>query len=186
MMPQKHTPLQSFPFDIRIVEKRCSYGNTIFINLVLIKSKRNSDVVNILDMYVKDCHFLANSAPEGGNVSDHEKSGKSRNFPLVCKIRAEPAPRRSWYRPPTAFLPPAAPFLSAAKEIGERTPPKTDGFWISFRRLPPHSGSSEMLNRRISLRAAAFALKCAGACPIKLTLSGMKKDAAWRLFYVSV
>ena len=30
-------------------------------------------------------------------------------------------------------MPPAAPFLSAAKEMGERTPPKTNGFWISFR-----------------------------------------------------
>ena len=61
-----------------------------------------------------------------------------------------------------SFLPPAAPFLSTAKEMGERTPPKTHGFWISFRRLPPRSDSSEMLNRRISLRAAAFTLKCAG------------------------
>ena len=47
--------------------------------------------------------------------------------------------------------------------MGERTPPKTHGFWISFLRLPVCSDSSEMLNRRISLRAAAFALKCAGA-----------------------
>ena len=47
--------------------------------------------------------------------------------------------------------------------MGERTPPKTHGFWISFRRLPPRSDSSEMLNRRISLRAAAFTLKCAAA-----------------------
>ncbi len=47
--------------------------------------------------------------------------------------------------------------------MGERTPPKTHGFWISFCRLPPRSDSSEMLNRRISLRAAAFTLKCAGA-----------------------
>ena len=29
------------------------------------------------------------------------------------------------------FMPPAAIFLSAAKEIWKRTPPKTDGFWIS-------------------------------------------------------
>jgi hypothetical protein len=29
-------------------------------------------------------------------------------------------------------VPPAAPFLSAVKETGERTPPKTNGFWISF------------------------------------------------------
>ena len=30
------------------------------------------------------------------------------------------------------FLPPAAIFLSTAKEIWKRTPPKTDGFWISL------------------------------------------------------
>ncbi len=28
--------------------------------------------------------------------------------------------------------PPAAPFLPAAEEMGERTPPKTNGFWNSF------------------------------------------------------
>ena len=35
--------------------------------------------------------------------------------------------------PARSFLPmpPAAIFLSAAKEIWKRTPPKTDGFWIS-------------------------------------------------------
>ena len=108
MMPQKHTPLQSFPFDIRTVEKRCSYVNTISINLALIKSNGNSDVVNILDMYAKDRHFLANSAPEAGNVSNREKSGTSRNFPLMCKIMAETAPTRP------ILSPPAAPFLSAA------------------------------------------------------------------------
>jgi len=31
-----------------------------------------------------------------------------------------------------AFMPPAAIFLSTAKEIWKRTPPKTDGFWISL------------------------------------------------------
>ena len=107
-MPQKHTPLQSFPFDIRTVEKRCSYVNTISINLALIKSNGNSDVVNILDMYAKDRHFLANSAPEAGNVSNREKSRTSRNFPLMCKIMAETAPTRP------ILSPPAAPFLSAA------------------------------------------------------------------------
>jgi len=68
----------------------------------------------------------------------------------------------SLHPPPAALgsIPPGAPFLSAAKEMGERTPPKTHGFWISFRRLPVRSDSSEMLNRRISLRAAAFTLKC--------------------------
>ena len=30
-------------------------------------------------------------------------------------------------------MPPAAPFLPAAEEMGERTPPKTNGFWNSFR-----------------------------------------------------
>ena len=33
---------------------------------------------------------------------------------------------------PSSSMPPAAPFLSAAKEMGERTPPKTRGFWIPF------------------------------------------------------
>ena len=36
---------------------------------------------------------------------------------------------------PSFSMPPAAPFLSAAKEMGERTPPKTNGFWISFARF---------------------------------------------------
>ena len=31
-----------------------------------------------------------------------------------------------------AFMPPVAIFLSTAKEIWKRTPPKTDGFWISL------------------------------------------------------
>ena len=31
------------------------------------------------------------------------------------------------------FAPPAAPFLPAAEEVGKRTPPKTNGFWNSFR-----------------------------------------------------
>ena len=30
-------------------------------------------------------------------------------------------------------MPPAAPFLPAAEEMGERTPPKTHGLWNSFR-----------------------------------------------------
>ena len=30
------------------------------------------------------------------------------------------------------LLPPAAPFLPTAEEMGKRTPPKTNGFWISF------------------------------------------------------
>ena len=34
-----------------------------------------------------------------------------------------------------AFMPPAAIFLSTAKEIWKRTPPKTNGFWISLVRL---------------------------------------------------
>lgn len=88
MMPQKHTPLQSFPFDIRTVEKRCSYVNTISINLALIKQKRNSDVANILDTYVKNRHLFANSAPWAGNVSDDEKSG---NFPPAPRKPACPA-----------------------------------------------------------------------------------------------
>ena len=47
-------------------------------------------------------------------------------------------PRRPVFRSPIAgctrvlHLPPAAIFLSTAKEIWKRTPPKTDGFWISL------------------------------------------------------
>ncbi len=48
--------------------------------------------------------------------------------------------------------------------MGERTPPKTDGFWISFRRWPVRSDPSEMRNRHIPLSAAAFGLKCAVVC----------------------
>ena len=88
MLSQKHTPLQSFPFDIRTVEKRCSYVNTISINLALIKQKRNSDVANIPDTYVKNRHLFANSAPWAGNVSDNEKSG---NFPPAPRKPADPA-----------------------------------------------------------------------------------------------
>ena len=71
-----------------------------------------------------------------------------------------------------AGLSPTAPFLSAAKEMGERTPPKTDGFWISFRRWPARSNPSEMWNRRISLCAAAFALKRAGVCSFRVLRLG--------------
>ena len=41
---------------------------------------------------------------------------------------------------PTTFfsMPPAAIFLSTAKEIWKRTPPKTNGFWISLFRLQLH------------------------------------------------
>ncbi len=35
--------------------------------------------------------------------------------------------------PRPAFMPPVAIFLSTAKEIWKRTPPKTHGLWISFR-----------------------------------------------------
>ena len=40
---------------------------------------------------------------------------------------------------PTTFfsMPPAAIFLSTAKEIWKRTPPKTNGFWISLVRFQP-------------------------------------------------
>jgi len=56
----------------------------------------------------------------------------------------------------SAYLPPEAPFLSAAKEMGERTPPKTHGFWISFKsarpegphqHLPPTAASARFDNR---------------------------------------
>ncbi len=73
-------------------------------------------------MYVKDRHFLANSAPEDGNVSNREKSGKSRNFPPGAYLMASSASRPVTLLPVGAgfcparlvLVPPAAPFLSAA------------------------------------------------------------------------
>ena len=66
--------------------------------------------------------------------------------------------------------------------MGERTPPKTDGFWISFRRRAARSDPSEMWNRRISLCAAAFALKCAAIRFYRIQLlSGVRSTPA--LFY---
>ena len=49
----------------------------------------------------------------------------------IPRIRARVTFGRSG---PTTFfsMPPAAIFLSTAKEIWKRTPPKTNGFWISF------------------------------------------------------
>ena len=48
-------------------------------------------------------------------------SGGKRNIP---RFRAQV----TFFGP----LPPAAPFLPTAEEMGKRTPPKTNGFWISF------------------------------------------------------
>ena len=59
--------------------------------------------------------------------------------PFIFFRRESSAPSGAghfWPQRPAAqalSVPPAAPFLSAAKEMGERTPPKTNGFWISFR-----------------------------------------------------
>ena len=58
--------------------------------------------------------------------------------PFIFFRRESSAPSGAghfWPQRPAAqalSVPPAAPFLSAAKEMGERTPPKTNGFWISF------------------------------------------------------
>ena len=50
-------------------------------------------------------------------------------FPVGPCLRARVSPTGHFLE----LLPPAAPFLPAAEEMGERTPPKTNGFWISFR-----------------------------------------------------
>ena len=56
---------------------------------------------------------------------------------------------------PSSSMPPAAPFLSAAKEMGERTPPKTDGFWISFRPISMRQEKAPQGIGHESTRAAA-------------------------------
>ena len=55
----------------------------------------------------------------------------------------------------TLSVPPAAPFLSAAKEMGERTPPKTNGFWISFRPISMRQEKAPQGIGHESTRAAA-------------------------------
>ena len=44
-------------------------------------------------------------------------------------------------------MPPAAPFLPAAEEMGERTPPKTNGFWNSFRPIAVAAQKGSAMNR---------------------------------------
>jgi len=56
------------------------------------------------------------SGGEAGVLSKCERKRRTRQRPsLFC------------------YMPPAAPFLPAAEEMGERTPPKTHGLWNSFR-----------------------------------------------------
>ena len=64
---------------------------------------------------------------------------------------------------PSSSMPPAAPFLSAAKEMGERTPPKTNGFWNSFR---PITATPQKGPRRIApAPIPAAASTCRGEMP---------------------
>ena len=59
--------------------------------------------------------------------------------------------------------PPAAPFLPAAEEMGERTPPKTNGFWNSFR---PITATPQKGPRRIApAPIPAAASTCRGKMP---------------------
>ena len=59
--------------------------------------------------------------------------------------------------------PPAAPFLPAAEEMGERTPPKTNGFWNSFR---PITATPQKGPRRIApAPIPAAASTCRGEMP---------------------
>ena len=60
--------------------------------------------------------------------------------PKVTRARGRVTSSTLWLRRPRPRTPQgpavsAAPFLSAAKEMGERTPPKPNGFWISFARF---------------------------------------------------
>ena len=63
----------------------------------------------------------------------------------------------------TLSVPPAASFLSAAKEKRERTPPKTNGFWNSFR---PITATPQKGPRRIApAPIPAAASTCRGEMP---------------------
>ena len=68
--------------------------------------------------------------------------GKRRGCaPPLFALSVERAPRRAFCsrsffaagRMLSSPVPPAAPFLPTAEEMGERTPPKTHGLWNSFR-----------------------------------------------------
>ena len=62
---------------------------------------------------------------------------------------------------PSSSMPPAAPFLSAAKEMGERTPPKTNGFWNSFRPITatPQKGPRRIAPAPIPASASTYRRK---------------------------
>ena len=62
---------------------------------------------------------------------------------------------------PSSSMPPAAPFLSAAKEMGERTPPKTNGFWNSFRPITatPQKGPRRIAPAPIPAAASTYRRK---------------------------
>jgi hypothetical protein len=69
-----------------------------------------------------------------------ERQKRRGTAPPLFALSVERAPRRAFCsrsffaagRVLSSPVPPAAPFLPAAEEMGERTPPKTNGFWISF------------------------------------------------------
>ena len=84
-------------------------------------------------------------APRRGRRPRRPVSAHHR-IPVYSRLslRRGRRPRRPVFRSPIAgctrvlHLPPVAIFLSTAKEIWKRTPPKTNGFWIFLFRLQLH------------------------------------------------
>ncbi len=108
------------------------------------------------------------------NRDTGESPGENRGPLLLCFLCLHPPDRPSaWARVTfgrsgplhrlSLSVPPAAPFLSAAKEKWERTPPKTNGFWNSFR---PITATPQKGPRRIApAPIPAAASTCRGKMP---------------------
>ena len=99
-------------------------------------------------------------------------------FSLGKESSALPSAGHFWPQRPAAqtlSVPPAAPFLSAAKEMGERTPPKTNGFWNSFR---PITATPQKVPRRIApAPIPAAASTCRGEMPYPIAVE--QCTSAW-------
>ena len=96
--------------------------------------------------------------------------GKRRGCaPPLFALSVERAPRRAFCsrsffaagRMLSSPVPPAAPFLSAVKETGEGTPPKTNGFWNSFRPITatPQKGPRRIAPAPIPAAASTYRRK---------------------------
>ena len=85
----------------------------------------------------------------GRDVLQFAFVGRGQCAPAVSFCICGPsAPRRG-----SLFMPPAAPFLPTAEEMGKRTPPKTHGFWISFRRF-------QCVLNRPKVESICFSARC--------------------------